>query len=117
MIKYIWTKNRTYTVESAPTKTGSVFMRRFGLILGQCGSDRKQRAREVGKEGQTHRQSWSGLCLALHSAMSGLCLALHSAMSGLCLAFQSAMSGLCLTASRLQYEVINNTVQKTSIFL
>ena len=35
MIKYIWTKNRTYTVESAPTKTGSVFMRRFRLFFGQ----------------------------------------------------------------------------------
>ena len=29
-------KRHTYTVESAPTETGSVFMRRFRLFLGQC---------------------------------------------------------------------------------
>ena len=33
---YIWLRNQTYTVASAPTVIGSVYMQRFRLFLGQC---------------------------------------------------------------------------------
>ena len=33
---HIWTRNQTYTVASASNVTGSVFMRRIRLFLGQC---------------------------------------------------------------------------------
>ena len=32
----IWPRNQTYTVASAPTVTGSVFMQRFRLFLALC---------------------------------------------------------------------------------
>ena len=35
---YIDYRNQTYTVASAPTMTGLVFMHRFRLCLGQCGN-------------------------------------------------------------------------------
>ena len=34
--KYIWHRNQIYNSASAPTVTGSVFMRRIRLFLGQC---------------------------------------------------------------------------------
>ena len=33
---YIWRRNQTYTVESAPTVTGPVVTQKFGLFLGRC---------------------------------------------------------------------------------
>ena len=37
LFTYIWAKNQTYTVASTLTVTGSVFISRCRLFLGQCG--------------------------------------------------------------------------------